>query len=90
MVTRGVIRHAKFDDCVTRLAEPLPSLPAVVDGVLWTLAKKPDLGIYNQRIGIWQARFWVSDDSPELLLFYSFNARLLWALTIVPAADSHR
>ncbi|MGH7135032.1 MAG: hypothetical protein ACREHD_04785 [Pirellulales bacterium] len=74
---------------MTRLAESLPSLPAVVDGLLWTLAKKPELGVYNSHVGIWQARFWVSADSPELLIFYSFSPRLLWALTIVPvrAAD---
>lgn len=85
MVSRGVIRHANFDDTVSRLAESLPSLPAVIDGLLWTLAKKPDLGVYNQRVGVWQARFWASDNSPEFLLFYTFGPRLLFALTVVPA-----
>lgn len=84
MISRGVWRHPRFDEKLDELSETYPRLREAVEGLLWTLAREPDSGVYVAQLGVYRARFSVPPDGTHFFCFYSVNQRLLHALLLNP------
>lgn len=56
----------------------------MIEGAVWSIARDPEReGVKNQAVGVWQATIIAGGDtdSPRVLLFYTFNRRLVKFLT---------
>ena len=91
--SRGIIRHEQFAASVSRLAKKIPRIREMVEGAIWSIARDPAReGVKNPVIGVWQATIIAGgdSDSPRVLLFYTFNRRLVKFLTaILDASQSN-
>jgi hypothetical protein len=86
VVSRSVVRHPRFIEQLAELSRTHPRLVDVVDGALWELARKPDLGIADLTIGVYFARVF-GPGTPSVVLYYSVNPRYLYALLIRAASS---
>lgn len=56
----------------------------MIEGAVWSIARDPEReGVKNQAVGVGQATIIAGGDtdSPRVLLFYTFNRRLVKFLT---------
>ena len=88
MANRGVFRHPNFDRHVQTLSDQVPRIEEGIAGALWSLARNPDgEGVYLQEYGVWQARLVILHSPADVLIFYTFNPRYLYALCAKLAED---
>jgi len=85
MPDRHVKKHARYKEAVAALVREFPRAADVFRGAEWAIARAPEeSGIHIPSIDVFRSFLICPEPIPSVHIYYTFDARQLRLLTIVP------